>query len=689
MEFSRGSRDVVAAPPAGWPTNRGRLLVRVDFGRAIDHATTLIGDRDFRLDRGDHIWHADRIEKRNRKRRAPVWNFGFPGRGRYKLEVIWFESKNRLDRFVRQNPFDKTFRFSPPPPPPEPILLWDHRWSADPDPRWIPGPRSDRKFDRGLFVVRVRCGPGVSGLALRRGGATPRRLVPGDHVLEREFLSRPSTDGSFDAILGSRHPAGGAVELALLGRGLGRVQVWWFASQTLGDAYCSRNPLDRIDYGFVGSTPSVSTPAAPTWLYGTGTPWRTVSNFELDLRRPHRPAQLVANLASPRSGATIYRSGSDRNRCVGNEWDGGVWYSNEPHGAWTASYFPHPVHIEKIGVRSLGAGGGSASYMVVEALGITGGWRRLTGFCDENVNWHRLDGGRTAVSRRPVEIDARNVTALRSLGAVRAVRVCLLGDGPFRAAGLFVTGSAGGQPFAPRHDAPIAHVRVPANGGWIDTGCDVIAGRDVFFDISGGWSIGGPSREYGLVGAEGYPRLALENRLGRSASNYWSRLPANDCPGGSLIGRVGPRGRPFAILPGTPIRCAGGGRLYLACNDVDWRDNSGDLNITVAGVSVPWQAPIESSSPLPGLDVVRIRIRGQVLDRFGRAVADCDVVLQETTAPHLIHGGGRTDYGGNYDLEVTAPRGARVVLRLPSYRTECAPRVFGADGDFAWSPRLP
>jgi hypothetical protein len=57
--------------------------------------------------------------------------------------------------------------------------------------------------------------------------------------------------------------------------------------------------------------------------------------------------------------------------------------------------------------------------------------------------------------------------------------------------------------------------------------------------------------------------------------------PVRDMPVGGLIGRVG-NGRPFAIgSTRAPITMPNGGRLFLAVNDDDIRDNSGGFDVQI------------------------------------------------------------------------------------------------------------
>jgi hypothetical protein len=107
---------------------------------------------------------------------------------------------------------------------------------------------------------------------------------------------------------------------------------------------------------------------------------------------------------------------------------------------------------------------------------------------------------------------------------------------------------------------------VSAATQWNDTGIDVRAGMDVYFEGSGRlrW---GPDRQHG-VGGEGGNR-SNPNR------------PIPNRPGGALIGRVG-SSAPFYIGDERgPIRMRESGRLSLGVNDDYLQDNSGSWRVTI------------------------------------------------------------------------------------------------------------
>ena len=110
------------------------------------------------------------------------------------------------------------------------------------------------------------------------------------------------------------------------------------------------------------------------------------------------------------------------------------------------------------------------------------------------------------------------------------------------------------------------YTTVDAATQWNDTGVDVRAGMDVYFDASGRvrW---GPDRQDGPAGEGGKRTNANRPIPGR--------------PGGALIGRIGGSG---AFLIGSekgPIRMRESGRLSLGVNDDYLQDNSGSWRVTI------------------------------------------------------------------------------------------------------------
>ena len=109
-------------------------------------------------------------------------------------------------------------------------------------------------------------------------------------------------------------------------------------------------------------------------------------------------------------------------------------------------------------------------------------------------------------------------------------------------------------------------INVTAREQWIDTGIDVRAGQQVFFQASGEvrW---GPNRRDGAAGERNSP--------------YNAGRPLPDRPAASLSGRIGEQDIFFIGADTMPFRVRSNGRLYLGINDDVLTDNSGALNVKI------------------------------------------------------------------------------------------------------------
>lgn len=112
----------------------------------------------------------------------------------------------------------------------------------------------------------------------------------------------------------------------------------------------------------------------------------------------------------------------------------------------------------------------------------------------------------------------------------------------------------------PGSDVPGA-IRVPANGGWVNTGMRVRRGDIVTFNTSG--------------------QVQLSENSGDRASAAGTSRTAPGAPlpnvaAGGLIGRVG-NGQPFGIGDQASVPMPGDGALYLAVNDDERSDNAGQF----------------------------------------------------------------------------------------------------------------
>ena len=111
------------------------------------------------------------------------------------------------------------------------------------------------------------------------------------------------------------------------------------------------------------------------------------------------------------------------------------------------------------------------------------------------------------------------------------------------------------------------NVTVSPTAAWTDTGIDVRAGQEIYFQTSGQvtWS---PNKR---VDANG-------TRNSRPDPNR--PLPTRD--GGALIGRIGERDIFLIGLDLGPFRIRQNGRLYLGVNDDNLEDNTGFYYVVVS-----------------------------------------------------------------------------------------------------------
>ena len=111
------------------------------------------------------------------------------------------------------------------------------------------------------------------------------------------------------------------------------------------------------------------------------------------------------------------------------------------------------------------------------------------------------------------------------------------------------------------------NVTVSPTAAWTDTGIDVRAGQEIYFQTSGQvtWS---PNKRVDANGTRD------------SKSNPARPLPTRN--GGALIGRVGERDTFLIGLDVGPFRIRQNGRLYLGVNDDNLEDNSGFYYVVVS-----------------------------------------------------------------------------------------------------------
>lgn len=116
----------------------------------------------------------------------------------------------------------------------------------------------------------------------------------------------------------------------------------------------------------------------------------------------------------------------------------------------------------------------------------------------------------------------------------------------------------------------LGRVTVRSTTAWTDGGLTVQAGDILLFDPSG--QIAFSRNPDHVATPEGHGA-----REGREQG-----LPVETALVGALIGKVGPRGRPFPIGAGEQdIEMPANGRLYLGVNDDGLDDNSGSFRVVI------------------------------------------------------------------------------------------------------------
>ena len=111
------------------------------------------------------------------------------------------------------------------------------------------------------------------------------------------------------------------------------------------------------------------------------------------------------------------------------------------------------------------------------------------------------------------------------------------------------------------------NVTVSPTVAWTDTGIDLRAGQEIYFQTSGQvtWS---PNKRVDANGTRD------------SKSNPARPLPSRN--GGALIGRIGDRDTFLIGLDVGPFRIRQNGRLYLGVNDDNLEDNAGFYYVVVS-----------------------------------------------------------------------------------------------------------
>lgn len=109
---------------------------------------------------------------------------------------------------------------------------------------------------------------------------------------------------------------------------------------------------------------------------------------------------------------------------------------------------------------------------------------------------------------------------------------------------------------------PAGGIRVPASSSWVATGITVRKGEIVTFEATGEVRLSNDASDRAQA-------------AGTSRTAGLAPLPSVNA--GALIGRVGGNGRPFGIGDQASVPMPEAGMLYLAVNDDERADNSGEF----------------------------------------------------------------------------------------------------------------
>jgi hypothetical protein len=102
---------------------------------------------------------------------------------------------------------------------------------------------------------------------------------------------------------------------------------------------------------------------------------------------------------------------------------------------------------------------------------------------------------------------------------------------------------------------------------WLDTGIDVKIGQDILFQATGSIYIDAHNMVY---------------QDGEEYVNWNKKKPMPNQPTGSIIGKVGKKGKFFYIgNDKAPFQMSKKGRLFIGVNDFNFTDNNGKFSVTV------------------------------------------------------------------------------------------------------------
>ena len=110
-------------------------------------------------------------------------------------------------------------------------------------------------------------------------------------------------------------------------------------------------------------------------------------------------------------------------------------------------------------------------------------------------------------------------------------------------------------------------VDVVAASGWQSAGVKLAAGVTYRLTATGTWSVG--------------PICGVTDANGNSASPLCIDSLGIGVPGGTLLGRIGPNGKPFAVGTSKTLKPEAEGELFLGPYDRIPSDNTGTLKVRI------------------------------------------------------------------------------------------------------------
>lgn len=291
QQGERGRREWIRAPANAWPVDRGVLLVRVGYGSEIREVNQLIGGH-LRSDTPakDLETPVDFIHRTNARQGGGTitWQWSAEGRGRVRVQVIWFPRERDVQQYVRQHPHEEFSRLVrvpghgggagpgsghvPPPgsgdvPAPDVpyddvyrrekhriLLLWDETLDGG-EHAWVRGPARSWNHEEGVLLLRAAGGRGARGVRYRVGPRGQEHTVPlGDHVVDADVLG--DRDGDRGRGRGGRDPfqagRGQALYFSTTGPEPVRCQLYWVPRREIVPPFCQEHPREHLTPGRPG-----------------------------------------------------------------------------------------------------------------------------------------------------------------------------------------------------------------------------------------------------------------------------------------------------------------------------------------------------------------------------------------------------------------------------------------------------